>query len=445
MHQETYLMAGSLRSLREDSIFNLRLGDVGWLLLFNALAFQVFFQEEIGGILNYIDEASSLIVLIATVASTRHGGKTSDVVPLATRWLLILLLALAIIIGIASNIASGICNDVYPILVDAFTFCKVPIVLLCCLSVLQGCDGGSRSAWKILVHESQILIAIMFLCAAVNIASNGNVLNMGGEIRYGIPSFGFVFYHPEVVNLLLVGLMVILLVDDPRGHKVALIAVLLVMCATLRWKAIGFAAVAFYMFFLAGKGGLSPAKVLVIIAIAVLVAWGQISTYYDTDSTARSMLTSDSFDIARRFAPLGSGFGTFGSAVTAGVTYYSPLYYQYDYETVYGLSPVTPSYISDTFWPTIIAQLGFVGGALYFMSVVLLFWLVYKRCKEMGAGTAVVVVIIYLAISSTSASALFAPQWVFISFVLFLSLRLKRSTVRFDETSEQTSSVSCNV
>lgn len=429
MHQTTRLISQMTQSSQYKSVLTLRLSDVGWLLLFNVLAFQIFLQEEFGGMASYIDEIAVLVIAAAAIMFSLNKPKgTKTLAEISKKNASVVLLVLAIVFGIAGNLTSGVCGEAYPILVDVFTFCKGPAVFLCCLSVSCGGLAGNQSAWRLLVVEAKVLIAVMFVCAALNLVSNGTFLDMSNGIRYGMPSFCFVFYHPEVVNLLIVGLLTILLADDQDGHKGSILAALLVMCATLRWKAIGFCALSVYILLLRGRNRLSFLKIITAIAIAALVAWGQVSTYYDTDSTARSMLTSDSLDVALSFAPFGSGFGTFGSAVTADADYYSPLYYRYGYETVYGLSPLTPSYISDTFWPTVIAQLGFVGALCYTLSLVVIILGVYRRGKKMEMGLAIAIPIFYLAISSTSASALFAPQWVFILYVLFLSYVLRRKS-----------------
>ncbi len=419
MYKTTNLRECRALSVTQDSnVLSLRLGDVAWLLLFNLLAFQIYFQEEFGGIFSYIDEFASIAVMLATVVSAARASRRN---PVAARGLAapVLLLGAAITMGLVSNMASGICTETFPVLVDAFTFCKVPIVLLCCLALPRIPDSGGRAFWRLLVLESQGLIAVMVACAVMNLLPGGGVLGMGGETRYGISSFRFVFYHPEVVNLMTVGLIVILLADDPKGHRAAVAAALLVMCATLRWKAIGFAAVVFFVLFLRRGGRVSAMQVVLGLLAAVLVAWGQISTYYDNDSTARSILTENSLDIAINFAPFGSGFATFGSAITSSGEYYSPLYYQYGYESIYGLSPLNPSYVSDTFWPTIVAQLGFVGTVIYAVGGVLVLARVYNRFREGRIGIPVTLAIIYLAICSTSSSALFAPQWVYIAVILY--------------------------
>lgn len=424
MSQEASLIAQKNRYSNQESLFSIRIGDIGWFLLFNALAFQVFFQEIAGGIASYIDEAAALIVLFTSAVFDLCNVQLHNPSLVSRKVNLpIVFLILAIMLGVIANLISGVCKEIDPVLIDVLTFCKVPAVLLCCLAASRDGSSGYKLLWYLLVKESQLLIVVMCVCAMANLATGGNALDMNGGFRYGIPSFCFIFYHPEVVNLLVVGLIAILLADDPKKHKTFILAGLLVMCATLRWKAIGFAALVVYILLLRGRNELSVLKVLTALAIAALVAWGQVSTYYDSESTARSLLTRDSIEVALNYMPFGSGFGTFGSAVTADVAYYSPLYFEFGYEAVYGLSPLTPSYISDTFWPTVLAQLGFIGAVCYTASIAILFWRIYKKAKEVRIGLAVAVLVFYFVISSTSASALFAPQWVFLSVIMLLICR----------------------
>lgn len=424
MPQEASLISHKNRYSNQESLLSVRIGDIGWFLIFNALAFQIFFQEIVGGIASYIDEAAALVVLLTAVMSgLRNVQRHNPSLASKKVKLPIVFLILAIVLGVIANLVSGVCKEIDPVVIDVLTFCKVPAVLLCCLSVSRDESSGYKLLWYLLVKESQLLIIVMCVCAIANLVTGGNVLEMNGGFRYGIPSFCFIFYHPEVVNLLIVGLIAILLADDPKKHKTFILFGLLVMCATLRWKAIGFAALVVYILILRGRSELSVLKVLTALAIAALVAWGQVSTYYDSESTARSLLTRDSIEVALSYIPFGSGFGTFGSAVTADAAYYSPLYFEFGYEAVYGLSPLTPSYISDTFWPTILAQLGFIGAVCYTTSIAILFWGIYKKAKEAKIGLAVAILVFYFVISSTSASALFAPQWVFLSVIMLLICR----------------------
>jgi hypothetical protein len=75
-----------------------------------------------------------------------------------------------------------------------------------------------------------------------------------------------------------------------------------------------------------------------------------------------------SFRIAMDFFPFGSGMGTFASlpSIFDG---YSDLYYKYDVANIGSNSPSDVALgahtLFDTFWPHIIAELGFIGTLIY--------------------------------------------------------------------------------
>lgn len=400
---------------------NITIGDCLWLLLFNIVAFQIYFQELYGGLFTYLDEITSLIIFITTVITIVSRARNGEH---ASRGIIVvvILLASALVIGVSSNALSGVMVNTSAVLIDIFTFCKLPLAIMCC-AIMPKTKGRHSSLWRILVLEAQILIIIMALCAVINILSYGHMLDMSAGFRYGIASFKFVFYHPEVVNIFVVGLIAILLIDSPTGHRLELILALLVMYATLRTKAMGFALAAGMILFTARNGKITIWHIAFGLAAAVFIASDQLSNYYENGDSARSMLTVNGLSVANSFFPFGSGFATFGSAVTASVDNYSPLYYQFGYDTYFGLSPLNPHFISDTFWPTVAAQLGFIGAVCYTLAIVMIFKLTYDRFKKKNRGIVVIIIAIYLGISTTASSAMFAPQWVYVVFVLYLGIR----------------------
>lgn len=271
--------------------------------------------------------------------------------------------------------------------------------------------------------ESQILIAVMVVCAGLNILFYGHFLDMGGGFRYGISSFKFIFYHPEVVNLFTLGLIAILLIDKPNGHRIMILLGLLVMCLTLRSKAMGFSAAVLIILLTMSKGRITPAQLFIGLIFAVFVASDQFSNYYESGASARSLLTEDGFAVAQDYFPLGSGFATFGAAVTDTEGNYSPLYYQFGYNNVWGLAPGYTFFISDTFWPTVVAQLGFLGAVCYIAAVSMIIKLIYSRYKEYGRNATIIIVLLYLVICTTATSAIFAPQWTYLAFVFYLGMK----------------------
>ena len=72
------------------------------------------------------------------------------------------------------------------------------------------------------------------------------------------------------------------------------------------------------------------------------------------------------------YIPFGSGLGSFGTAAAAKE--YSPLYFKYGLNNVWGLDPENPMFLADAFYPTL-AEYGIVG-LLFF----LLFW--KRRLQE---------------------------------------------------------------
>jgi hypothetical protein len=80
--------------------------------------------------------------------------------------------------------------------------------------------------------------------------------------------------------------------------------------------------------------------------------------------------------------PLGGGLGQWGSYMSR--IQYSPLYYIYDVYDIRGLKPNRPINATDTFWPQIVGELGFLGAAAYIGFMVCLaigLWRVSARYR----------------------------------------------------------------
>ncbi|MDC2653671.1 hypothetical protein PO254_21865, partial [Bacteroides ovatus] len=96
----------------------------------------------------------------------------------------------------------------------------------------------------------------------------------------------------------------------------------------------------------------------------------------DAQEMARPLTYRTSVKIMFDYIPFGTGYGTFGCAAAAKE--YSPLYYKYHLDHVWGLTPDLPMFLADAFYPIYPAQFG-IAGVLFF----LLFW--KRRIKEANA------------------------------------------------------------
>jgi hypothetical protein len=108
----------------------------------------------------------------------------------------------------------------------------------------------------------------------------------------------------------------------------------------------------------------------------------KINFYFNSENAmelARNILTYKSFEIARDYFPIGAGLGRYGSYLSK--LYYSPLYYKYGLSRIWGMSKANPFFITDTFWPMIIGESGFIGLALYILIFFLILKFLYKEIK----------------------------------------------------------------
>jgi hypothetical protein len=103
------------------------------------------------------------------------------------------------------------------------------------------------------------------------------------------------------------------------------------------------------------------------MAVVIAVTWQRFDIYYysgwNNAELARPMTYKTSLQILWDYFPFGSGMGTFAS--WGACEHYSPLYYTYHLNNIWGLGP-GGGFIADAFYPTL-AQYGVVGVILFFI------------------------------------------------------------------------------
>jgi hypothetical protein len=115
--------------------------------------------------------------------------------------------------------------------------------------------------------------------------------------------------------------------------------------------------------------------IAVMMVIAIALTWTKFEVYFvdgwEDETLARPMTYKTAWKILWDYFPFGSGMGSF--ACNAAWKYYSPLYYEYNLNHIWGLGGdrlLDGTFICDAFYPTL-AQFGIVG--------VILFYLFWKR------------------------------------------------------------------
>ena len=164
------------------------------------------------------------------------------------------------------------------------------------------------------------------------------------------------------------------------------------------------------------------ALILILLGIIFVgVAWKKFNYYFITggsdtfdpnkiSSYARAALILTSFLILWDYFPFGSGFASFGSYPSS--ENYSTLYYEYNLDKVYGLSPDMPDFIMDTYYSTM-AQYGVAGWFLF-----IYFWIsAYRPLRTMVRHHKLIplfsvgsLLICYLLIESVGGTSISQPS-----------------------------------
>lgn len=208
---------------------------------------------------------------------------------------------------------------------------------------------------------------------------------------------------------------------------------------SFRSKFYGFYTIAIFIFFFFEKKSkikLSLKNIIVVMLgflCVIWAAWEKIYLYLfvGTDSTdlfARSALYMYAPRVLNDYFPLGSGFATYST--WASGLYYSPLYYRYHLDNIYGISPNDISFVADTFFP-VLAQFGYIGIILFCV-----FWKkTYNKAKlqlksngDVYSYKIILLIIIFFFIESIADSTITNNRGVFMMMLLalFLSENKKR-------------------
>lgn len=400
------------------SLLDERFVDVFWLACFLILMFANAIQTYIG--FAYTDELITCCIVVAAVFRVVQDWSKRT---LRLRFLSLVatfsLVALAAL-GVFSNFFWGINQNGSDILIDMFTCLKFPVVLLCSLFLFQ--NNGHDLLWW-MERLVKPLIVAMFLFAVANLFFG---FGMGQESRFGLrASFMFICGHPSYLVLTCVGI-VLVLVRDMRKNAPYIVLALLVIVASLRSKAFVFAAITpAVLFVMRGGRRINALHVLVCVAAAVLIGWEQFIGYYQADDSARAELTRAAIEIAGDHFPIGTGFATFASSMSATGGFYSPLYYQYKLNEVWGLYPDNPAFLSDTFWPIVLGQFGVSGFVLYLIAMLSIGILAFR--EGVSSKPSVVLCFGYLLIASTSETSFFNPMAVYLAMTLGILVASEQS------------------
>lgn len=319
-------------------------------------------------IFQYTDEIVTLISLIYIELRFLLGKYEKD------DFKLIAILNLLIFIGIISNIFSGISDNKYAITMDIISLCKIYICFLMAKLISHTSKIKFRSK-EFIVITSKLLIYISFIFGCINIFTD---INMSNGVRYGIRSFCFIFRNEGRYALVIAVCVALILFSNQKNKKNIKYILLGSVDILFSTKAVGFIIPIVFLGLCLMTNSKSKKKVSLVkfipIIIIVICSMGyQINEYLNDINSPRMRLIINGVNTAISYAPFGSGFATYGSDMAR--RFYSPLYIQYGFNSMYGLSQESDLCLNDAHLAMIIGQFGFVG----FLFWIYMYNLIFKQ------------------------------------------------------------------
>ena len=346
------------------------LKELFYIIIALLFFFQIYLQNTIG-IMQYFDEIVTVCCLGVILLYALYGKLEKAHIKL------LLLCAVAATIGLLNNFIAGLRTELVPIVTDIGNSYKVFVVYIGSSLYLRTVYNKQRII-KVLSVVIHIFVVITFICMVLH---EVGVVTMGNDVRFGLNSFQFINNGAGQLSFMFYAVVLILTLEiKNQAYKKRLLYIalaLIVWCSTLRSRAFMYVFIYVVLYFILIKQKLrfelNWKTGLVIIFVLFLFGMDQIETYFVSKQTARAHLLRYGVRTMFDYFPFGTGFATYGT--DAAVKYYSPLYYLYGFDSVWGLSESNPIFAHDTYWPAIFAQFGFVGTAV-------MIYLIYCWCMD---------------------------------------------------------------
>lgn len=363
---------------------------------------------------DYSDELLTVLLLLYAMSKQRFLVKNMKREKEITACILVMLFYLiySFLIGVttARGIWLDIMQQVRPYMVFYLTWMMAP-----------NFDRKQKKRIKLVMLVSFFGYFMLFFIAPSIVNPYGGGLNGGesaalGQIALCCAMIYYLFSPQTKKNKYIAISIVVLGLAGGKSKYFGEVVVFIALVVFLKEK-VKFNSSKFYL------------QVVVLAVIVLFFTWAKFSVYYvegfqeDAQEIARPLTYKTGLEIMFDYIPFGAGYGTFGCAAAAKE--YSPLYYKYHLDHVWGLTPELPMFLADTFYPIYPAQFGIIG-----VCVFLVFW--KRRIKEVNAIQNIVyyrmamMCILALALEQTADSSYLSGKGMGYFMILALCLNSYR-------------------
>lgn len=338
-----------------------KLSEISVFILMFFLTFQGLLEDVIP-LLCLIDELSTLIFFsYGFFIWVRNADKK---VSISTYFLLI-----GLVIFSACGWISTLIFRYQSIKISFLSYllsCKYFISLLGCLSMVVYDD--TNLLYGSIKRISRPMLIIIFLwqftASVITAIPSINILSYCGNI---------IFYTSIIIS------------DYRRKDVLYLFAGTVALILTGFSKSYGAAAllVAVFIWIIKFHKKVKVYEIALAAIAAIALVWDEVYYYYIYGAQVefpRAMTLLGGAQVANNYFPVGTGWGTFGTYYAVNV--YSPVYIQLGWENHYLLGRVNgPDYLMDNYWPSVYAEVGWIGFLSIIMFLAILFFCISKMYK----------------------------------------------------------------
>lgn len=319
-------------------------------------------------ILTYTDEILTILsILYIIYTSFKRRIKGIDLTLLITFVILCFLTLLG-------NVFSQVITNKIPILLDLLALAKVFIPFIAIRQIAA--NDAKKQIAKMLVPFSKLFLIVTFLCGTLSMFVD---IGMSGPKRYGIPAYAFLFVIPHYLGYFAAGCLLIILTIEKNKYKTLAYEIMFALDIIYTTKGVDYIVLVFFILLLImwrKKGKFTPANIFILLVGTVISSQFQIREYITNSDSPRMILIKYGIKTANRYFPFGAGFATYGSDMAA--RYYSPLYSQYGFENVWGLSKSYGDFLNDGYINMLFGEFGYIGTALFVFCIGIIVSMIYK-------------------------------------------------------------------
>lgn len=328
---------------------------------------------------------------------------------------IILMVIMFFIIGFLGNVLSIYKRDFLLILKDFLLIIKFPIVLL---GVRLQCEKirDSKDLEKMMYYAVVFFSIVIFFDSILALNGSGFLTveykKVNGLYAFSFFTYIFCYHRPDI---------------GFKNNKKSGILFLMMNIVTICLLTSTVAAVmlfAFVIYILRYFIRKHYKKILVVLApfifiLVCLLTNEKIQGYFLTQDAPRRLFYYGAYEGLTSCFPIGFGFSLFGGKMAA--EYYSPIYFNFGWNSIWAVMEGSP-FLLDTFFPAIIGETGLLGTVFYFLlskSVVSL----YLINKKHSNSSLLIVLVFISGISSNMLNSVWGVVSCFIFGVIYLKQR----------------------